>query len=191
MRTAHRVLYLSVLIIAVGCNLFPTPILPPAGLNIVPGGPANTNPYFGKLRTTQGTPIGDFMLASCGCGDWRVLIEPSNGLARASFPVHFYTQGDYTADKMVTVYGEDEESGEALSAALNQLEGLTTGVYQPVGEMQSRFDATRGDSHNQPVEACGKCHIGEDTVYPLPSWHPQKYKTNPNVCFECHTVNGG
>jgi len=50
--------------------------------------------------------------------------------------------------------------------------------------------AVRGEAHEQSEKAYGLCHIGDDSIFPLPPTHLQKYKTDPLLCLECHSVNG-
>jgi hypothetical protein len=187
-----RRLILGLALIAVGCNLFPAAITPPQFMNLVPGGISNTNPYFGTYKPqgsagAQVAPVGNFLLASCGCGDWRVLFRPYDGSPQISFPVQFYSFGDYRPSGLITVHGEKD--GVALKASLDQDAGLVMGNSQS-SAMFTDFAGQRGDAHNQSVDACGLCHIGDDPIWPLPETHPQKYKTNPRVCFECHSVDG-
>jgi hypothetical protein len=160
-------------------------------MNMVPGGMANTSPYFGEYRlasaSSHGTELGDFLLASCGCGDWRVLFRPNDGSPKTTFPVQFYTSGEYSPMGPIDIYGKDG-SNEA-AGTVDQDAGQFAGRSQtPAGQFV--MEAVRGSAHTASVEACGLCHIGDDSVYPLPPTHPDKYKTNPLVCLECHTVNG-
>lgn len=187
-----RFVMLGLAVIIVGCNVFPTFITQPDGLNIIPGGIANTSPFFGSFKlaasdSSAASPLGVFMLASCGCGDWRVLLRSTDGTTQRQFPVQFYSLGEYKTTGVVTVYGESE--GELVSAQLDQDAGLV------MGRSTNTFGNTdvaalRGSAHDQEVDACGYCHLGDDPIWPLPPQHPPKYKTNPRVCFECHSVNG-
>jgi hypothetical protein len=183
-------LALGLLVIVVGCNLFPSALTPPEGLTLVPGGISNTQPYFGNYKLA-GADVsrGTFMLASCGCGDWRVLFKPDDGSAQTQFPIQFYSLGDYKPTGSITIFGQDDLSGVAVSGTADQDGGLFTGQSQ-AGLSLSDIAAMRGDAHELSVKACGLCHIGDDAIYPLPPWHPPKYKTNPLVCLECHSVDG-
>lgn len=185
-----RVGVLCVLLAVVGCTVFPPSITKPTDMSTVPGGLSDVRPFFGnyKLAIPGAGNEGLFLLASCGCGDWRVLMKPDNGSRHLSLPVQFYTPGEYQPTGMVEAYGD--ENYTQVRARVDQDGGVVTGQVLNAGINVKEFTAARTSQHQQPVEACGLCHIGEDTVYPLPSWHPQKYRTNPYVCLECHTVNG-
>ncbi len=187
----RQVLWLSLVGIVVGCNIFPSFVITPPtdDMTVVLGGLANTEPYFGTYRLANAPEVemGDFLLASCGCGDWRVLFRPTDGGPQVQFPVQFYTVGEYSPAGSVKVHGTTD---------YNATDGMVDqdgGVFEGKAELAlSRYmmSANRESAHVQSVDACGMCHIGEDSIYPLPPTHPQKYKTNPRVCFECHTVNG-
>lgn len=165
--------------------------VPSAEKQIVPGGLTDTRPFFGTLKTADDaeTPMGDFLLASCGCGDWRVLFVRDDG-TKVQFPVSFYVAGQYTGTGVVDVYGVDGANG--FSGSLDQDGGTLAGKGLNA-DLQSFIDAARGsstDPRDVEVEACGWCHIGEDSVFPLPPTHPDRYKSDPTVCLECHSVNG-
>jgi len=182
-----RVLLSGVLIVIVGCGVLPAVITKPTNMATVPGGLGDVRPFFGnyKLAGLSDEGKGIFLLASCGCGDWRVLFKPSDGSAQESYPVQFYARGEYKTTGLVTVYGEE---GDARTyGTVDQDSGLFSGRAESAG-VQKSIAAMRSSQHDQPVEACGLCHIGEDTIFPLPAWHPQKYKENPFVCLECHTL---
>lgn len=189
-----RRIAIALLLLVVGCDVFSFPIQAPEGMDVVLGGLSNTQPYFGNYKKANFDPFqpssdGIFLLASCGCGDWRVLFKPDDGSQQVQFPVQFYTNGEYAPTGQVTVYGEDEATSRTVRGVVDQ----DGGSFDGKGESSDIFQnitAQRGDAHNQPVIACGMCHIGEDSIYPLPPSHPQKYKTDPLVCLECHTVNG-
>lgn len=186
--------YVLCLVIATaGCDALPIPILPPDGKIPVIGGISNTQPFLGTYKPAglnlSGAPGGTFLLASCGCGDWRVLFKPDDGSAQEQFAVHFFSDGAYLPDTPVTVFGKNETTSRTIGGTVNQASGAFTGRAENLLRFQS-ISATRGNAHNLAVEACGLCHIGEDSIYPLPPTHPDKYKTNPLVCFDCHTVNG-
>jgi hypothetical protein len=176
---------------AAGCITIPMPfIIAPQGLTVVPGGITDTRPYFGKLASADAPDQeqGDFLLASCGCGDWRVLMRPADGSPQTQFPVQFYAAGEYVETGDVTVYGT-VDGGDALFGTVNQDAGLFDGRAQ-TGARRELISASRSAAHDLEVTACQLCHIGDDPIWPLPESHPKNYLTNPNVCFDCHTVNG-
>lgn len=182
--------WLSLIAIVVGCNVFPQFIPgPPTDGTVVVGGISNTNPYFGRFRLANAPDVdmGLFMLASCGCGDWRVLFKPDDGSPQSQFPVQFYSTGEYVPTGRVVVQGTEDY--KSVFAEVDQDGGLCDGRAE-LALARYLMSADRQSAHDQSVDACGLCHIGEDSVYPLPPTHPQKYKTNPRVCFECHTVDG-
>lgn len=185
--------FLSTLIL-LGCNAMPTPILPPDGMQIVVGGIADTRPYLGTFAKSEFTdsPIGEgtFLLASCGCGYWRALFKPNDGSAQKQFIVDFYSDGDYLPSGEVTAYGNDPDTELVFRGMADQDNGLFSARMQR-GNLFGDISATRGDAHNTSVEACGMCHLGDNPIYPLPDYHPPRYKSDPLSCLECHTVNGG
>lgn len=185
-----RHVLLGVLIILVGCTVFPTLTAPSADLKPVVGGISDTKPFFGNYKIAgSDASSGIFLLASCGCGDWRVLFKPDDGSPQTQFPIIFYSSGDYTPTGAITVFGQDEASGRAVSGSVDQDNGLFFGKSQ-LGLTLEDIAGLRSSIADQSVDACGLCHIGDDTIYPLPPTHPQKYRTNPRVCLECHSVNG-
>ncbi len=171
--------------VLVGCNV--VPIMPaltlPDALTRVPGGIIDARPYFGNLRIANNDPSAEFLLATCGCGDWRILITDSDG-AQRQFPVDFYTEGEYSPEGSVTVFGRDGDV--AALGTLDQHTGQTNGDVE-TGLLFRRFAATRGEAHTQEVSACVKCHIGEDPIFPQPEGHPV-YEPGVTDCFRCHTV---
>ncbi len=79
----------SILILFVGCNTGGNQVLtPPMGLSPVVGGIADLRPYFGKFKGALDNSEGDFLLATCGCGHWRVLMSTPDG-KQWQFPVRF------------------------------------------------------------------------------------------------------
>jgi|CXWL01.1.fsa_nt_gi hypothetical protein len=184
----RRWIWLTVVLLAVGCNVFPAFIAPPTG-NVVPGGIADTRPLFGRARLVDpnGTDVGLLMIASCGCGDWRMLMKPDNGSPQTQFTISFYSEYDYRTTGEVMFFGQKD--GKAVMGTIDQDSGLATGHFQNDAE-QLLYAAIRTDAHEQEVDACGLCHIGDDPIWPLPPQHNKKYLTNPRVCFECHTVDG-
>lgn len=176
----------------VGCNIVPAFITPPAAnLKVIPGGIGDVRPYFGDLRLAEGDDLSEaaFLLASCGCGDWRVLVQPHDGGAQQQFPIKFYnTTGDYDDPSDVTVYGADGEIPAEFSGILQQLPGQLD-ARMTKGDARYSVSALRGEAHTT-VTACGMCHLGDDPIYPLPETHPKKYLTDPTVCLECHDAGG-
>ncbi len=190
MKLVKRVVFVG-LIAFVGCGTTPEGwITQPTETNLVIGGLNNLQPYFAKLQSPDRSlpDMGDFLLASCGCGDWRVLIRPTNGAPQVQFPVRFYSNGPYQPTGEVAVFGTDDDKG--FSGRLNQDSGQVAGNALN-GAMAAYIDGLRSDPHvGQTVDACIMCHVGDDPIFPLPPTHPQKYKTNPRVCLECHSANG-
>ena len=85
----------AILILFVGCSTVGATLLTlPTGLSPVVGGIADHRPYFGKFKAAPDNSEGDFLLATCGCGDWRVLMSTADG-KQWQFPVRFYSTGDY------------------------------------------------------------------------------------------------
>ncbi len=186
-----KTFFLSAAALLIGCNIFPASfILPPdPSLITVVGGISNTDPFFGtfKLANAPDVQMGEFLLASCGCGDWRVLFRPSDGSPQTQFPVRFYTAGEYSPAGTVAFHGLEDYY--AAAGTVDQDGGGCDGKAE-LALSRYLMNAQRASAHNQAVEACGLCHIGEDSIFPLPPTHPQKYKTDPHICFECHSVNG-
>jgi len=162
---------------------------PASDQKIVTGGISNLQPYLGTFKKFDGgTSQGDFLLGSCGCGDWRVLFRNASG-EQVQFPVAFYTKGDYQTTGKILVYGasgDDEFSGTA-----DQTAGDLT-ANSIVSGVESTIVAGRTDVHGGggTVTACIMCHVGDDPIFPLPDTHPQKYKEDPTICLECHSANG-
>jgi hypothetical protein len=178
----------------VGCtatDLFAPFIVPPEETQPVVGGLADLRPYIGRLQLCENVPIdrGLFMLASCGCGNWRVLFQPNDGSKQVQFPIAFFTNGEYQTTGEVAVYGLEEAKQIGFSGRVNQDAGTITGKAMS-GLFRAHASAARGDGHAQPVDACILCHLGDDPVFPLPDTHPDRYKTNPRVCLDCHSANG-
>lgn len=177
-------------VMAVGCETLPAFItVPAANMTPVVGGISNTNPFFGTFRLNDAPDqdTGIFLLASCGCGDWRVLFKPYDGSRQTQFPVLFYAEGEYAPTGSVAFHGV--EDANAASGVVMQDTGTAEGRAE-LETLRVFMNGVRDNAHDQAVEACGLCHVGEDSVYPLPPSHPDKYKSDPTVCFECHTVNG-
>lgn len=184
-------LWVSFIGIVVGCNVLPSFVITPptSDMTIVLGGLSNTDPFFGTYRLANAPDVnmGTFLLASCGCGDWRMLFKPDDGSRQTQFPIQFYSVGEYSPNGSIKVHGTTDYN--AADGMADQDSGLFEGKAE-LALAKYFMTAIRESAHVQSVDACGLCHIGEDSIYPLPPTHPQKYKTNPRVCFECHTVDG-
>ncbi len=189
-------------ILTVGCTVLPGVPLPPgetivipdnislpADMTIVPGGIGDTRPYYGRFKTKDSAEqeVGDFLLASCGCGEWRALASPDDGSPDGSLVVSFYTTGDYVPTGQVVVYGEEED--KALRGIVDQDTGETEGRLQ-LGANQMLYTATRGEQHTDSAKACVMCHVGEDPVWPMPDTHTTDHQLDPPNCLiSCHEVN--
>lgn len=167
------------------CNVtYWLPVLaPPIDGTPVPGGIADTRPMFGKTRAADGAAIGDFLLATCGCGDWRILIQDADG-RQAQCAVRFFAAGAYVSEGPIAFYGE--EGALRVAGTVDQTSGLATGDVD-VDIFRRGFDAQRGEAHTDEIESCLLCHIGEDPIYPQPDSHPP-YVEGVTDCFDCHTV---
>lgn len=170
-----------------GCGvfqmLFPIPGSLP-DLKAIIGGPTDQRPYFGTVSTVDGSNA-DFLLATCGCGEWRVLIQDAKNNTQWQFPVNFYTNdGQDRPDGDVTVFGKGDTTG--ILATLHQMNGTLDGRTDR-NESIYLIDATRTETHTDDATACVKCHIGEDPIWPQPPNHPQ-FQLNPPNCLSCHTV---
>jgi hypothetical protein len=155
----------------------------PTDMQVVIGGIADTRPYFGKLKTQEGLEEGDFLLATCGCGDWRVLISPT-GKPQTQVPVRFFAPGPYSTSGPVTFYGI--ESGNRTRGTVDQDGGLASGLIE-VPDALHGYSGERGEAHAQSIQACVMCHIGEKPIWPQPAGHPV-YVPGQTDCFACHTV---
>lgn len=163
---------------------------PSSDKTLVPGGIGDTRPYFGAFKTFDGgQTVGDFMLASCGCGDWRVLVRGTDG-SQTQFVAGFYMAGAYSPTGEIDVFGEDGD--QAIYGVLNQDSGVLAGRVRALG-FEAVIDADREDAHELSVTACILCHIGDDPIWPLPAEHTGNSRINqagPTVCLECHSANG-
>lgn len=175
----------AVLVLLTSCRLAPwLEIERPAGDTII-GGVADTRPYFGTLKTPAGQTVGEFVLATCGCGDWRVLLTAQRSKEQWQFPVLFYsTSSAYDPHADVAVFGNDGNS--AVSGIVSQSGGSASGRARR-GLALFTFESGRGESHTSDATACVKCHIGEDPVYLQPDNHPRVELSPPN-CLTCHKV---
>lgn len=190
----------SGILLVAGCpntpDLLPFAIpAPAADEQIVPGGITNLEPYFGKYkRYEDDEEVGDFLLGSCGCGDWRVLFRDANG-DQTQFPVGFYTAGEYQPTGEILAFGEPDDATDAFSGMVNQDTGELTATAR-VGSLESGITAARTDIHagGGTVQACIMCHIGDDPIYPLDDTHPGNARRaeagRDDVCLECHSANG-
>lgn len=178
-------MWISPLVLIAACDAvsFLSPLSLPDGLSRVSGGVADARPFFGKSFDAADQEMGQFLLATCGCGDWRVLLKDSNGDQR-QFAVSFYDTGEYDPMGEVTFFGREGDVG-ALGT-VDQATGATSGqVDLPV--FRRRFSAERRETHSNDIEACILCHIGDDPIYPQPETHPA-YVEGVTNCLECHTV---
>lgn len=162
---------------------FIAPLALPDGLSRVSGGMADNRPYFGKSFDAGNGELGQFVLATCGCGDWRVLLKDSNGDQR-QFAVSFYDTGTYDPDGEVTFFGR--EGDLAALGTMHQGDGAAAGqIDLPV--FRRTFSADRRATHTNDIEACILCHIGENPIYPQPDTHIE-YVPGVTNCLECHEV---
>lgn len=182
-----RCFWLATLLFIIGCNVAPILLTPPPDINPVVGGISDTQPYFGRVALgDKGIDnSADFLLASCGCGDWRVLIAPDDGSPNMQFRVLFYSEMEYTPTARVEVFGHEEPLG--LRATLDQEAGKLEG-WLVLGERLDYLRADRGVNHTDSADACALCHTGEDPIYPQPVDHPP-FELDPANCLDCHSVN--
>jgi hypothetical protein len=156
-------------------------------------GIADQRPYFGKFEATLDNSEGDFLLAACGCGDWRVLMWTADG-KQWQFPVRFYSAGDYQPIGDVTVFGQTDT--DTLLGTVHQDTGLAEGLsdHNSIG---LKFSATRRETHANDPSACVKCHVGDNPVSPLPPDHPSRcangmttgcFSVDPPNCLSCYRV---
>jgi hypothetical protein len=187
-RTLRPQLGFAAALCVLACNTVPdavpsntVPAGPPTDMAVVTGGISDVRPFFGTTSNPDGTANADFLLATCGCGYWRILIENTDG-SQVQFPVNFYTSDAYVPTGAVTVFGRDE-NGAALGS-LDQ-DGGTVGGSVELGKLPRQFSAVRGDAHSQEVKACVMCHVGDNPIYPRPANHPVQGVSD---CFQCHKV---
>lgn len=184
----------AILILFVGCSTVGTPLLTlPTGLSPVVGGISDQRPYFGKFKVVPDNSEGNFLLAGCGCGDWRVLMSTADG-KQWQFPVRFYSTGDYQPNGDVTVFGQT--GTESLLGTVHQDAGLADGLSGH-NKIELKFSATRGETHTNDASYCVKCHIGDNPIRPQSLNHPSRcaggmttgcFTVNPANCLNCHTV---
>jgi len=185
---------LAILILFVGCiTVGATPLTLLSGLSPVVGGLADQRPYFGKFKGAPDNSEGDFLLATCGCGDWRVLMSTADG-KQWQFTVRFYSTGDYQPTGDVKVFGQSDT--EALLGTVHQDAGLTEGLSNHNTIVLS-FSATRGEAHTNNAFFCVKCHIGDNPIRPHSLDHPSRcgdgvttgcFTIDPPNCLSCHKV---
>jgi hypothetical protein len=185
---------LAILILFVGCRTVGTVSLTlPTGLSPIVGGIADQRPYFGKFKSASDNSEGDFLLATCGCGDWRVFMSTADG-KQWQFPVRFYSIGDYQPTGDVTVLGQTDM--EALLGTIHQDAGLAEGLSD-YNTIVLKFSATRHETHNNEASSCVKCHIGDNPIRPQSLDHPPLcaadvttgcFTVDPPNCLRCHTV---
>lgn len=156
----------------------------PEGTAIV-GGIADDRPYFGALKMPPGFDVWKFMLATCGCGNWRVLMSTRDGGQRWQFPVQLFTsRAPYDLSEDVAVFGHDGE--DPVSGTLSQSSGRFSGVARR-GIGRFAFDSRCAENHANDASACVKCHIGDDPICPQPNGHPH-FELDPPNCLTCHQV---
>jgi len=177
---------LVVLPLLTGCNSWfsVVPKDPPANQKVVIGGLPNQGPFFGKIERMIDGKTGDFLLATCGCGEWRALFQLEDG-SQWQLPVNFYTEtglADLTSDSQV--YGREED--RALLGLIQELDGHLTANTER-GMLNYRVDAYRGPTHTNDANTCVRCHVGDDPVFPQPPNHPA-FQLDPPNCLMCHTV---
>lgn len=178
--------FVTLAVSVLACNAFPAviPMDAPADMKIVIGGIADVRPFFGQTSKADGTYAGDFLLATCGCGDWRILLSDPDG-SQAQFPVNFYSADTYSPSGLVTLFGRVDTN--AALGAIDQNAGALTGDLEHNLNYR-KFSATRGEAHTQEIKACVMCHIGDNPIWPRPPTHPV-YVSGVTDCFTCHTVN--
>ncbi|MFN0135724.1 MAG: hypothetical protein ACKVS9_06350 [Phycisphaerae bacterium] len=190
----------SGILLLAGCpntpDLLPFAIQEPtADQKIVPGGISNLTPFFGKFKRYEDQQeAGDFLLGSCGCGDWRVLFRDADG-DQTQFPVGFYTAGEYQPTGEVLTYGTAEGTNDVFSGTIDQDTGDLTATAR-VSSLERGIEVARVDIHGGggTVLACIMCHLGDDPIYPLDETHPGNARRaeagRDDVCLECHSANG-
>jgi len=184
----------AILILFVGCSTVGAALLRlPTGLSPIVGGIVDQRPYYGKFKATSDNSEGDFLLASCGCGDWRVLMSTADG-KQWQFPVRFFSTRYYRPTGDVKVFGQSHT--ETLLGIVHQDTGLTVGLDDH-NTIMLIFSATRGETHNNVVSVCVKCHIGDNPIRPQSPDHPPRcaggvtrgcFTVDPPNCLSCHTV---
>jgi hypothetical protein len=157
------------------------------------GGITDQRPYFGKFKAAPDNSEGDFLLATCGCGEWRVLMSTADG-KQWELPVRFYSTGDYQPTGDVTVFGQTDTV--VLLGTVDQDAGLAEGssVHNTIA---LKFAAKRGEAHTHDASTCVKCHVGDNPIRPQSSDHPSRcagavttgcFTIDPPNCLSCHTV---
>jgi hypothetical protein len=176
---------IAVCLLIGGCGVVSPFILPPDGLSQIIGGLSDARPYYGRVSPADlpDQPVGDFLLASCGCGEWRALVTLDDASPRASLIARFYTPADDTQSVVVTVHGDDGTN--ALRGVVESDKGESSGRVA-IGASQLSFQATRGESHTDSADTCVLCHIGDDTIWPLPETHTTQVLIDPPNCLDCH-----
>ncbi|MCB9856646.1 MAG: hypothetical protein H6818_13270 [Phycisphaerales bacterium] len=183
----HPKTWLTALCVAIvgACNvtfLLP-PLAAPQDTTPVVGGIVDTRPMFGKTIAPDGAEIGEFLLATCGCGDWRILIQDADG-RQEQCAIRYFTTGEYESEGDIAFFG-DEDTIRALGV-VNQTTGDASGDVD-VDIFRRRFSATRREVHTDDIEACILCHIGSNPIYPQPPEHTPYIEGMTN-CFDCHDV---
>lgn len=189
MRYCRYCLYLLSLVAGCAAVMEPPPPEPlePPDVNPVPGGIGDLRPYFGKQMDADGAENGEFLLATCGCGEWRVLLEDRDGAQRQGAVAYYAPPGrppGPLTTGSVTMYGQEGEL--TILGMMNQDAGVLTGDLD-VSRLRRHFRADRTENHDLDVAACAKCHVGENPVWPLPEGHIP-YVPGETNCLECHEV---
>lgn len=165
------------------CGMPPT-IQAPAGEAVVAGGITDQRPYFGQLKGSGADDSTQFVLATCGCGEWKALVSEDNGGKQLEFDVRFYSAAPYVETGAVNVYGQENDNG--LTGTVDQDSGAASGNIK-LGTLFAQFSAQRGTNHQDQAQACILCHTGDKPISPLAASHPA-YQTAPANCLDCHQV---
>ncbi len=182
-----RFLVIVTLPLLTGCTNWFSVVPKEAPVNKQPviGGLPDQRPYFGKVERMIDGQTGDFLLATCSCGEWRTLVQMSDG-SQWQFPVVFYTDSGFAdATTDVEVFGREDD--KAMLGLIQASDGHLTGDSEK-SSLNFRVDAFRGDAHTNDITACIRCHIGDDPIFPRPPTHPP-YVPGVTNCLTCHPVN--
>ncbi len=183
---------LLLVLFAVGCGGAPDPTVPAQTSPQMLGGLSDARPFFGRVSKaiSPSQEVGDFALASCGCGSWRAVVLSDDGHEHTQVDVQFRTaDGTEVLTPSSTVVFSGERSGIAIEGTVNQASGTATGRMRIVQD-ELVFSAVRSEAHTARTSTCLMCHTGDDPLWPLPSWHPV-YQKNPPNCLICHPVGMG
>jgi hypothetical protein len=166
-RAVQRILRWGLLVTLTGCGTMWWPF----GQVLIRG---ELDPFVGTLKDTFGRTVGDVVIASCGCGFWRTLIQ----------------QDDQQAETIVTFWDTGAFNGESETLKVDGF--LLPGDIAAVGWF-SAPDASAGPfvapvarEHGAIERACVLCHIGDAAIWPLPPHH-NWHSVSPPDCIRCHT----